>query len=318
MKPNSRNYCSGRFKDWLEVYLLSECNGSCEWCIDKGGYRPREKVGTSEIARMINGAKEKNVILLGGEPLLYKGLSELIGSIKTKNVYLTTNGSLLTPEKATEELSGLHGINISLHHCDMRRNKLITGRMIDETVLRKAIATLQKQNAKVRFNCNVIKGEIDSEAKVLRYITWAKSMGVQSVRFAEIKHADEKFVSIGQIMQYRWGLNEDPYTEGCNHDTVIDGTEINFRQMCGFQTYRRPVPQDPEGSSHRVLYYDGRFYDGWQTKEKEMKKKGKDGGASLDDILRAIQELGKRVEKREGKEEREGASGSGGGGYCQY
>jgi hypothetical protein len=68
-------------------------------------------------------------------------------------------------------------------------------------------------------------------------------------------------------------LNQDPFTYGCNKDTVICGMPVSFRQMCGLQTPLRPCPINPKQYQKQVLYYDGKLYNGWQTVKKEEKEK---------------------------------------------
>lgn len=274
--PNSKNFCGGNFQDWLEVNLIDTCNARCSWCIERGGYHPEYHAPVEEIARVAIGTGKTNIILLGGEPLLYKQMKELVRLLAYANrkVWITTNGFLLTSKYVMDNLIPVTGVNISIHHFNMENNKQVTKVMIDEHKLREAINALHFIHANVRMNCNVISGQIDTPEKIISYVKWAKNILADKIRFAELKQDDEGFVDLAAILNHKYGLNDNPFTHGCNSDCVIEGVPVNFRQMCGLQTSRRTAPLNPKQYAKEVLYYDGKLYDGWQTMKKENKEMG--------------------------------------------
>jgi organic radical activating enzyme len=269
--PNSKNFCGGNFQDWLEVNLLEQCNAKCSWCIERNGYHPDFHASVEVIAEEAIKTGKTNIILLGGEPLLYKELKKLIQLLVKANrkVWITTNGFLLSPKFVFENLQGITGVNISIHDFDMSRNKEITKILIDENNLILAIASMQLFEINVRMNCNVIKNHIDSASKIVEYVRWVKTIGANKIRFAELKNEEGDFVDLAEILNHKYGLNDNPFLEGCNSDCVIEDIPVNFRQMCGLQTSRRVKPEDPEQETKEVLYYDGKIYNGWQTIKKE-------------------------------------------------
>ena len=266
MKPFSTNACAGYYSNWLEVPLTDKCNGRCAWCVEQGGFRPTERVSWEVLASQIIESGKKNIILLGGEPLLFENIGKLIHAVREAgcNVYVTSNGAKLTPEFAKEELSELTGINVSIHDYILSENKRIVGVELKEDVLRETIQVLHESGVKVRFNCNIIKQHIDTNVQLYSYIAWAKSLGVDELRFGELKDAEDSFISLCEIMKGDYGLNEDPYRLGCSKNAEIMGMSISFRQMCGFCTFLRPKPDTPEQVGKPVLYYNGKFYNGWQ------------------------------------------------------
>lgn len=285
MQPNQKNFCGGNFQDWLEVNLIDTCNGKCSWCIERNGYHPKEHAPWWKIVSQALSSGKTNIILLGGEPTLHPNLKEVIQVISSagRKVWITTNGGKLSPEFVKSKLAGITGINISVHSFDLEHNKRIVG--VNLECLSDLVAALHEIGANVRFNCNCIAGHIDSVEKIDQYILWAKSISADKIRFAELKQDDGSFVDLAKVLNYKYGLNDNPFTRGCNSDAVIHGVPVNFRQMCGLQTSRREKPTDPVQYAKQVLYYDGNFYDGWQTlvKEKEMKDK------DIVKILRAVE-----------------------------
>ena len=277
MKPNKGNFCGGNYQDWVEVMLTSKCNGSCEWCVDKNGFHPKQEVPYHVLTDVLKHLGKKNVILLGGEPSMYKHLEQLVRQLYNNghSVYITTNGSRMTK---LSNIPNFTGVNISIHHYDLSRNSKITGINLGYPQLKANISRLYWYGtAKTRLNCTLIKGQIDSVTEITKYIEFAKKLGVASVRFAELKH-DDKFVDLYKLYGTKYGLTSDPFKCGCSTDAIINGMPVSFRQMCGIQTKFRTFPKDPEtvGNKKSVLYYDGNVYDGWQTKqikENKMPKK---------------------------------------------
>ena len=299
--PNAKNFCGGNFQDWLEVMLIDKCNGKCQWCVDKNTFHPKRHITWNKLAKAILLSIKINIILLGGEPTLYKDLSLLIASIATKkNVYITTNGSLLSKEFVLKKLSGIKGINISIHSYNLNKNLGITGIELQEKRLKNVINELHNNQVVVRLNCNLINGYIENEKELLTYIEFAKTLGADSVRFAELKNDNNRFISLFDIFGNKYEINNDPFGLGCNSDAKINGLHVNFRQMCGLQTDCRKKPINPKQEQKRVLYYDGIFYNGWQlrTGEKamtskkieELLKKVKNGEIPLEKAQKEIEQ----------------------------
>lgn len=323
MKPNKRNFCGGAFPDWLEVNLTDKCNGNCSWCIEKEGYHPTEHATWKVIADAALGHGALNIILLGGEPTLFKYIGPLITHLTSQNrqVWMTTNGSLLSYDYVSKNLAHIHGVNVSIHDWNLKRNFEITGIPLSETILSEAIKTLHVCEAQVRLNCNCIRGHIDTPNDILKYVRFAKRIGADKVRFAELKQDDEGFVDLAKILNYKYGLNDNPFRDGCISDVVINGMPVNFRQMCGLQTSRRERPRNPEQIMKKVLYYDGKIYDGWQIgkqgdkmETREILEMVKMGELTVGGALKLLDAKSKEDEK----EEPTLSSGGGGGGGCQY
>jgi len=276
--PNPKNFCGGNFQDWLEVYLTGKCNGKCSFCIDKHGFRPDNSIEPEELVKTIIDGGQKNILLLGGEPTLYKGFGYVTRALKEagRNVTVTTNGSTLSRRNIKQALQDVSCVNISVHHYDLSINKTITGIGLNDDCLYYNSKSLKDLGVDVRINCNIIKGYIDSEPEALKFLNWSFFKGIRNVRFAELKN-DDRFVSLASIFKNRYGLNEDPFILGCWQNADIDGMKVNFRQLCGMQTNKRAAPINPKQILKKVLYYDGKLYDGWQSiKEGDMAKdKGK-------------------------------------------
>jgi len=318
MKPNCKNACSGRYRDWLEVNLTPTCNAKCAWCVERRGWHPTERAPWQEIVAKVLATHATNVILLGGEPTLHPNLREIVSALSANvRVWVTTNGSRLSEQWVIENIAGVHGVNVSIHSDSLVENMAITGLRLSESDLRGAVRELKVLGAVVRLNCNCIRGYVDSRERAIRYIDWAGQIGATSVRFAELKFDDDLFVDLALMFPGEHGLNQDPFRFGCSSDAVINGMPVNFRQMCGLQTKLRPCPENPEfGTPGGVLYYDGRVYNGWQVQReddmttqelKQLLQDVKDGKVTTE-------EAEKRIVADKPKPNTTPASG----GFCQY
>jgi hypothetical protein len=67
---------------------------------------------------------------------------------------------------------------------------------------------------------------------------------------------------------------------------------VNIRIMCGFQTTKRSKPANPQPCQEKsVMYYDGKLYDGWQTKEEHKMNE------NLERIVRNVKEGNLTIEE---------------------
>jgi cyclic pyranopterin phosphate synthase len=123
----------GRSLRDLRISVTDRCNFRCTYCMPKSAFGPgyrflrQDKLLTFEevvrIARLFVAHGVKKIRLTGGEPLVRPKLEALVGSLCTlpglDDLSLTTNGSLLTREKAQAlKRAGLTRITISLDALD--------------------------------------------------------------------------------------------------------------------------------------------------------------------------------------------------------
>ncbi len=117
----------------LRISVTDRCNFRCTYCMPKelfgASYRfmPRsELLSFEEIVRLAGlfaAHGVRKVRLTGGEPLLRQGLEDLVGMLSAvagiEDLTLTTNGSLLTPERARRlRAAGLERLTVSLDAVD--------------------------------------------------------------------------------------------------------------------------------------------------------------------------------------------------------
>jgi molybdenum cofactor biosynthesis enzyme MoaA len=258
---NPNNPCSGKYGKCLDLKLTNECNGNCPFCIEAKGYSPNETKDTKELSKKINDQNIKDLLILGGEPLLYPDIVGLVSQIRSDiNIYLTTNGSLLIPELAKRLSPFLKGINISIHHSTSAKHKELTKIALDGNVLYKSIQTLGPD--KVRINCNLVKGYIDSQKEINAVYDLVTRLKVKKIRFAELQNCPALFVDAGTIFD---NVPSKPFEEGCEINIPKKGLEVTLRLTCGLVDRNKKAVDNPVGRNIRtqVMYSDGQIQDEW-------------------------------------------------------
>src|SRR5215475_15954405 len=115
----------------LRISVTDRCNFRCTYCMPKDIFGPdypflaRSEVLSFEeitrLARIFRGHGIEKIRLTGGEPLLRKGLPQLIemlAGIGGLDLTLTTNGSLLARQARALKDAGLKRITVSLDSLD--------------------------------------------------------------------------------------------------------------------------------------------------------------------------------------------------------
>ena len=118
----------GRTIEYLRISVTDRCNLRCVYCMPEEGIEqlPHEQILTfDEIERVCRISTElgiSKIKLTGGEPLVRKGLPDLLGKIKRvsgiEQVTLTTNGILLKNQLDELMRQGLDAVNISIDTLD--------------------------------------------------------------------------------------------------------------------------------------------------------------------------------------------------------
>src|SRR5438309_8802975 len=162
----------------LRISVTDRCNFRCTYCMPKEifgaqwEYLPRAALLTFEeiarVARIFVGEGAEKIRLTGGEPLLRRDLErlvEMLARIKgVQDLALTTNGSLLTRDKARAlRDAGLTRVTVSLDSLD----DAVFRRMNDVNfpvakVLDAIDAAYEAGLAPVKIDVVVIRGQNDS------------------------------------------------------------------------------------------------------------------------------------------------------------
>ena len=258
---NPNNPCSGKYGKCLDLKLTNECNGACPFCIESKGYSPKDTANPEKLAEKINAQDIQTVLILGGEPLLYPDIIKLLSLIrKNINIVLTTNGSLLTPDLASAMTPYIKGMNISIHHSTSKKHEELTKIALNSETLYRSIHVFG--TAKIRINCNLVRGYVDSLKEVEAMYDLAKRLGVTKIRFAELQNCPALYVDARTIFKK---IPADPFKDGCEITIPHKDLEILLRVTCGIVNKNKDPVENPTGrnSQSRVMYNDLQIVDSW-------------------------------------------------------
>lgn len=233
----------------LRISLTDRCNFRCSYCMprelfgsDHAFLPKRELLDFDEIerlARIAAGLGVHKLRLTGGEPLLRKGLDTLISRLAAidgiDDICLTTNGSLLTQQRAHElATAGLGRITLSLDAIDDEVFKKINDVGFPATKVLHAIDNAHKAGlTPVKVNCVVKRGM--NENQILPMAEHFRHTGIV-LRFIE-------FMDVG-------------ITNGWRLDDVVPAREI-LETIRSRHALTRTPARIPGETAGRWYYDDG-------------------------------------------------------------
>ncbi len=209
----------GRTITYLRVSVTDRCNHRCSYC-----RRPQEKhrersqvLSFSELVEVITVMASMGVEKIrftGGEPLVRKGIAELVGMVNAiegiRETSLTTNATLLPRFARKLKEAGLTRVNISLDTLDAEKFHLITGGGRLSLALEGIEAAIEEGLVPVKLNTVVMRGINDDELAGI--IDFASERGM-SVRFIECMPMRDGFDWRGHYMPIQEVLEREDIKE---------------------------------------------------------------------------------------------------------
>ena len=290
--------------EYLRLSVTDRCNIRCRYCMPESGIRGSAKdqiLSFDEITRLVSAFVElgvRSVRITGGEPLVRRGLPELISRLSAlpdlEDLSLTTNGILLSDMAFDLKEAGLKRINIHLDTLDPERFQQVTrwGRL--EEVL-KGIETAQAAEFEpIKINAVLQKGINDQDIKTMALFAAQKRL---TLRFIEI-------MPIGPGMALKENFLKTDY--------VLEELEKNFTLLPYGKTLGRgpadyfkivelnsiiglihPVSKPFCDNCNRIrISADGRFQDCLAYEEStHLRSYLRDPKIGDDDIRKKIQEM---------------------------
>lgn len=182
--------CKGRVINYLRISVTDRCNLRCKYCMPAEGVTLVNHSKILSFDKIAEFAKEAvsmgidKIRITGGEPLVRKGITELISMISSiegvKDLSMTSNGILLSEFAHDLKKAGLMRVNISLDATDPVRYREIT-RGGDVNMVFKGIEAAHRAGLNpVKINC-VIDKDVD-EPDAVDVMNYANKSGCE-VRF---------------------------------------------------------------------------------------------------------------------------------------
>ncbi len=182
----------------LRISVTDRCNLRCLYCMPAEGVparRPEDLLSLERIvavARAAVGLGITKIRLTGGEPLVKRGIVDLVGMLALvdglEHLAMSTNGTLLAPHAQELKEAGLDSINISLDALDPLRYAELTrgGRVADALAgVRAAVAA----GFPVKINMVVMPETTEAEIDLMRRFCEAEGARLQRIRLYSLRRA---------------------------------------------------------------------------------------------------------------------------------
>lgn len=157
---------------YLRISVTDRCNFRCVYCMPAEGVKPKahkDILSFDEIVEIVKVGVSlgiNKIRLTGGEPLVRKGIVELVRMIASidgvNEIGMTTNGVYLTKYAKALKEAGLNRVNISLDTLNPDKFKEISRVGKLEDVLAGIDAALEAELLPVKINC-VRMGDFNAE-----------------------------------------------------------------------------------------------------------------------------------------------------------
>ena len=269
----------GRIINYLRLSVTDRCNLDCSYC-KRAASKTQNLMTLDEIQKITRLFAEigiRKIRLTGGEPLTRTDICEIIYICKNtegiREVAMTTNGILLSPEKAKElRNAGLDRVNISIDGLDPGKYKQIARAGSLTAALSGINASLAAGLAPIKINTVLMRGVNDGDIE--RFIALTDDRDVR-VRFIEYMpmggKAEESYISAEEVINARpWLKNHDkveficsvsqPFCNQCNRVRVTadcklrlclgNNLEFDLREMLlrdnAAELLRNAIAQKPQ------------------------------------------------------------------------
>jgi len=204
----------GRQVTYLRVSVTDRCDFRCTYCMSENmNFLPKKDVLSFEELNILISAfvqrGVKKVRLTGGEPLVRRGIMELIEQIsrykkagRLEEITLTTNGSQLKRYASGLLEAGISRVNVSLDTLDGEKFTRITRRGRLDQVL-EGIEAAKAAGLDIKINMVAMKGFNDRE--IIPMIEWTHGQGFDLTLIEEMPVGEvssdrsESFLPLRQV-----------------------------------------------------------------------------------------------------------------------
>lgn len=183
----------GRHLRYLRLSVTDRCDLRCKYCMPPEGISasPKSELLSFEeivrVARIFKALGVRTIRLTGGEPLVRRGLPDLVARLKDEagieDLALTTNASILAKHAPALMKAGLRRINVSLDSLNPERFAEMTRGGDLVRVLGGIEAAKDAGIPELKTNSVVVRGHNDTELPEI--VEWAWARGV-TPRFIEL------------------------------------------------------------------------------------------------------------------------------------
>ena len=192
----------------VTLHITQHCNYHCRYCFAQ--FREKQDLPTAAWHRIIDNIEASGLVdsinFAGGEPVLYKGFSDLVDYAWQKGFHLSiiSNGSMLLDEQRMPpqlfqkfEMLGISVDSLkpatlrSLGCCDPQ------GRVLDMERLRRLIQTAKRENPKLRIKLNTVVTNLNMNEQLS---SSGATLPIERWKFLKMKLFEEGTFSNRELM----------------------------------------------------------------------------------------------------------------------
>ncbi|WP_283249440.1 GTP 3',8-cyclase MoaA [Bacillus sp. FJAT-49736] len=188
----------------LRISVTDRCNFRCQYCMPKEifgpdyPFLPKDAVLSFEeierVARIFTELGVKKLRITGGEPLIRKGLPELIQRLVEmdgiKDMGLTTNGVLLSKQAEALYAAGLRRLNISLDALNDDIFTVINGSGVSSKTVLAGIEKAVETGFLIKVNMVVQKGVNEHEIIPMADFFREKGITLRFIEFMDVGNSN--------------------------------------------------------------------------------------------------------------------------------
>ncbi len=222
----------GRHISYLRISVTDRCDLRCTYCMaERMKFLPKiELLRLGELERLAGifiGLGVTKIRLTGGEPLVRRNITELIGNIgahlkdrSLRELTMTSNATQLARHAGALYEAGMRRINISLDTLDAEKYRRITrGGDLGKTLA--GIEAAKQVGLEIKINSVALKD--DNRAELPDLIAWAHGQGFDMTLIEVMPMGDlgndyrDQFLPLTVMredLEQRWVLVEETYRSG--------------------------------------------------------------------------------------------------------
>ena len=199
----------------LRISVTDRCNFRCLYCMPLAEYdwlEQAEILSYEEIERLTRifaGLGVSKIRITGGEPLVRRDLSKLIGKLSVidgvTDLCLTTNGALLASRVDALKASGLRRVNVSIDTLKPERFRAITQRGELAPVIEGLMAAKQAGLGPIKLNAVIEKGVNEDEIVDLAEFARRHGFAMRFIEYMDVGNANhwrsDRLVSKQEILR---------------------------------------------------------------------------------------------------------------------
>ena len=193
---------------YLRISVTDRCNLRCRYCMPEEGVQllsHHDILSFEEIVEVVKTGVSmgiEKVRLTGGEPLVRKGIVDLVREIAAvpgiRDLSMTTNGILLPKYAGQLAEAGLNRVNISLDTVDPERYREITRTGGIAQVFRGIEAAKEAGLEPIKINCVIFKSRNEQDALEVEQFASLHNLNVRFIHQMDLKTGEFSVVEGGE------------------------------------------------------------------------------------------------------------------------